>query len=379
MRYSTLWLCVLSLTISVACGKRDDPTPPVPVIPQATSDLVVAQRGQQVILGWSYPTLSTAGRNLPAVDSIEVLRLVESLPPDAAATGEIPAAADAGEPWEKTLFSTVSLPSPVRFNRDADTIATLSGDRIPAAVAGSRVIFVDEPDLRDDQGRPVRISYAVRTTTGDASSDTGNIVSIVPLELSGPPRNLRAEARASDVALNWEPPADATERPPIGYFVYRFGADGVSIDAGKPVNEAPVDGTSYSDSPPLGVWSYTVTAVRDAGPPAVESAPAELVRAEFRDVLAPPPPGEVLTLLEDPAVRIVWTESQAADLEGYLVYRSVEGGARVKLTPAPVTSSPFRDANPPRGASYVYAVSSIDRAGNESEPTVAATVIIPPR
>jgi hypothetical protein len=56
----TLSFVVISLLVA-ACGKRGDPRPPVPVIPKATTDLVVTQRAGQVILSWSYPALTTAG------------------------------------------------------------------------------------------------------------------------------------------------------------------------------------------------------------------------------------------------------------------------------------------------------------------------------
>ena len=66
-------LAVLALTLA-ACGKRGDPRPPVPIIPKATSDLVVTQRGPKVILAWSYPALTTAGKSLTKVKRVMVYR-----------------------------------------------------------------------------------------------------------------------------------------------------------------------------------------------------------------------------------------------------------------------------------------------------------------
>src|SRR5579863_8836098 len=68
---------VALLLLLSACGKRGDPHPPVPVIPKATTDLVVAQRGAKVILSWSYPALSTAGRKLGPIRRIVVDRYIE--------------------------------------------------------------------------------------------------------------------------------------------------------------------------------------------------------------------------------------------------------------------------------------------------------------
>src|SRR5262249_39433002 len=72
-----LILFVLAL---VACGKRGDPHPPIPIIPKATTDLVVAQRGSKVLLSWSYPALTTAGKNLTNIRRVTVYRTIEPLP-----------------------------------------------------------------------------------------------------------------------------------------------------------------------------------------------------------------------------------------------------------------------------------------------------------
>src|SRR5437867_6701939 len=68
------------LVLLAACGKRGDPHPPVPVIPKATSDLVVAQRGAKVILSWSYPSVTTAGQKLGGIRRVVLYRYTEELP-----------------------------------------------------------------------------------------------------------------------------------------------------------------------------------------------------------------------------------------------------------------------------------------------------------
>src|SRR5690242_6711290 len=99
-------LAAAALVLAVACGKRGDPHPPVPVIPKATSDLVVAQRGTKVILSWSFPALSTAGLKLGRIRRVVVYRYVEPLPvtpPQPPQAGEV----DTTLPTAMALFAKV--------------------------------------------------------------------------------------------------------------------------------------------------------------------------------------------------------------------------------------------------------------------------------
>src|SRR5436853_4636179 len=73
-------LSIVFFAVLFACGKRGDPRPPVPVIPKATSDLVVTQRGSKVILTWSYPSLTTSGQTLRDLRRVVVYRVTEELP-----------------------------------------------------------------------------------------------------------------------------------------------------------------------------------------------------------------------------------------------------------------------------------------------------------
>src|SRR5476649_2685494 len=70
---------IVFLVLVLACGKRGDPRPPIPVIPKATGDLVVTQRASKLILSWSYPALTTAGRTLTNIRRVSVYRYFEEI------------------------------------------------------------------------------------------------------------------------------------------------------------------------------------------------------------------------------------------------------------------------------------------------------------
>jgi hypothetical protein len=348
-------LLALSFVVLVACGKRGDPKPPVPVIPQATSDLVVTQRGSNVILSWSYPSLTTAGKSLTGVRRIVVYRHTEELP---AGPGVLP------------------LATP-QFLKLRKQIESIDGASLQGATSGARLTYVDAPPFHAANGGRMRVTYSVVTEGEAARSDLSNLASIVPLDVAVAPASLTATAKAEGVTLSWTAPTTSVtpNAKPIlgGYNVYRDAAT-------TPVNAAPISAPTYVDVPPYGEHEYRVTAVAGSN---VESDPSPAARATFKDLLPPPAPAELTALVETKAVRLVWEPVDASDLAGYKLYRSEGSGAalkvvaRIPLTPQPITATNYRDVNVNVGISYFYEVTAVDKSGNESRPAKTDWVLAP--
>src|SRR5712692_339 len=306
-KYLPLLLFVLS-----ACGKRGNPHPPVPIIPKATSDLVVAQRGPQVLLSWSFPSLTTAGQNLTKVRRVVVYRAVEELPvaqPPRDA-GNLPAGeTDPKVPPPIALFSKVPPLTPAQFVKVRTRIDSIESARLPGSTVGAKLTYEDTPPFHTADGRPVRLDYAVVTEGFSASSDLSNIASLVPIDVPVPPPSLTATAKAEGVVLEWTPPATsitAKAKPFVaGYNVYRLSQGETASSFETPVNTSPVSKTTYTDVPPYGTFTYRVTAVSSASP-RIESDPSPPATATFKDLLPPPPPTGLTALVEAKAVRLVW-------------------------------------------------------------------------
>lgn len=354
-------LGLLLIVIGLACGKRGDPRPPVPVIPQATSDLVVTQRANRVVLSWSYPSLTTAGRSLPAVRRVIVYRSMEEVPP-----------------------STVAGPAtlaPAQFAKLSTRIDSIEGANLASATTGSRLSYEETPP----SGRPVRLTYGVVTEGVSARSELSNLVSIVPLNVAVAPPSLTTEAKAEGVTLRWEAPkaaaTDARATPVIvGYNIYRDPGDELT----KPVNPSPVTGTTFTDAPTYGDHRYVVTAVASVGPPLIESEASPAANATFKNLLPPPPPTGLSALIETSLVRLVWDPVDAPDLAGYKIFRmegvlmndEVRDLAGFVMTPQPIVETNFSD--PVQiGISYRYEVRAVDKSGNESAPAKTGWVLVP--
>jgi hypothetical protein len=358
-------LLFIFMAMTIACGKRGDPRPPVPVIPKATSDLVVTQRASKLLLSWSYPSLTTAGKSLPAIRRVTVFRYIEELP-------ATPAVQPSSPPPPLTA---------VQFAKLSQRIDSIEGANLPASSVGAKLLYEDSPPMRSSSGRPVRITYGVVTEGISARGAVSNLVAIVPLDVAMPPSNLAATPKAEGVVLTWTEPTTAATgaaKPAVvGYNIYRT-TKGQSIDQfAVPVTPSPVTRTEYTDVPPYGTYEYRVSAVASAGPPRIESEPSQPITATFKDLVPPPPPASLTALVETKVVRLVWDAVDVTDLAGYNVYRT-EAAGRIKFTYGlPINQTNFLDVSLLPGIEYYYSVTAVDKSGNESAETKSQWVMVP--
>jgi len=381
---------VVPVFVLVACGKRGDPKPPVPIIPQATSDLVVTQRADNVILSWSYPALTTAGRSLTNVRRISIYRYDEELPvpaggrdPNALQPGNV----DPTQPQPQAQFARIPTISQVQFAKLSHRIYSIEKANFSTATSGAKLIYTDTPPTRSADGRPVRVNYAVVTEGGTAHSDYSNLAILVPLPVSVPPASLAATAKTEGVTLNWSAPTQTTTGTGgpivIGYNIYRSAPGQAPGELAAPINPSLVTTTTFTDAPPYGEHEYRVTAVAASGPPLVQSDASAPARVTFKDLVAPPAPTGLEALVETGAVRLIWDPVQAPDLAGYRLYRT-EGVGHVNIKEAgtiplgpPVTTNSWVDSRADLGIAYKYAVTAIDKNGNESARVWTNWVVVP--
>ena len=380
----------LSLVVLAACGKRGDPHPPVPIIPQATSDLVVSQRGPNVVLAWSYPSLTTAGKKLDVVRRVVVYRYTEELPatqPPRDVKTLLPGDVDPTQPQAIALFAKVPGLTPAQFNRLKEKLDSIESAKLPEATSGAKLIYTDTPEFHTKDGRPVRLNYAIVTEGGTTQSAVGNVAAIVPIDVPLPPSNVAAAPKAEGVVLTWTAPEKAATgdaKPFIaGYNVYRIARGETPGELTPPVNIAPISTTTYTDAPPYGDFDYRVTAVARTSP-RIESDPSPVVTATFKDLMPPPAPASITALVETKSVRLVWDAVDAPDLANYTVYRTEgvghgepkEAGTFAEFI-LPAGTTTVLDKDPSPGIEYKYAVTASDKNGNESKRVSTGWVLVP--
>ena len=335
------------------------------------------------MLSWSYPALTTAGRSLPKVRRVVVYRYTEELP--VSAQGRDPKTLQPGDvdltlPQPLVLFSQIPTIPAAQFAKLSTRIDSIESANLPAASSGARLIYEDSPPFQTTDGRPIRLTYAIVTEGVNARSDFSNLVTIIPLDVAVAPAALSAAAKPEGVVLTWTRPekaATGTNAPVLaGYNLYRLAPGDRLDEFPVPINTAPITTTTYTDTPPYGDHEYRVTAVATTGPPRIESEPSAAAPASFKDLVPPPPPQNIQVLVETKAVRLVWDDVQVPDIYGYQIYRS-DRGHRYTLIKHPSTEAQFLDISVEPGITYVYEISSVDKARNESKTTATGPVLVP--
>jgi hypothetical protein len=355
-------------------------------VPAPVKDLTVVQQGPRLLLSFTYPTVTPAGTALAGISAVEIWSVSRVAP------GGKPATIDARE------FGNVA--KPVQKVEGADLTSATSGSRIdialtlpptlltpapapavppaaatppaapPPAAGTTTPVTATPPTTAATTPAPAGPQpqagyFAVRTLgkNGDRS-EISNIVSLVPTAPPAAPSRVTVTARGDGVLVEWTP----VEGTVTGYNVYRRGAQ--ERANAKPIHTSGAQEKSWLDNTARFGQSYIygVTALSQTQPP-IESAIASEHEVRYVDRFAPPPPTELVALAETGRVRLVWRPSEAEDVAGYIVYRRAgDGGKFERVTPKPVEAAEYVDTAVTGGRAYVYRVTAVDQAGNESGP-----------
>jgi hypothetical protein len=333
---AALPLILLASAVLAGCGVQGTPQPPRIQQPERVKDLAASQIGKTIWLSFTLPRNATDGERLTKPQEVEVLRATEE--------------ANAGN--DLKVFLTVS-PEEIDKQKHGETI----------------VLWLPFDDtLRP----PLKIRLAVRTLTRGFRnrphpSDISPEVSIALLEVPGAIQGLQATVTEKAIKLSWPPPAQTV----TSYRILRSltGAP----DSFKQIAEP--NETSYDDSDFVfdRSYFYQVSAVVKEGGSAASSDNSTTLQVTPRDTFPPNPPQGLTAVFTTDVVEIIWNASSESDLRGYFVYRKEEGLGEVRLTSEPLSTPIYRDASVARAKTYIYRVTAVDTAGNESPFSEAAS------
>ena len=342
------------LLLSVSCGRKGPPLTPRAVVPGVVEGLRVEPREAGILLSWTRPARNEDGS--PLTDLLEF----------------------------RLLRATGPLQGPVVQASAFAPLATVRADRPEnAAVQGSLYVYRDDAAGQGlAMGRQYRYRIQAVNREGAAGPPSAEaVVDLVPAP--APPGAVSAAPDDGTVTLEWTAPSpeSRTDAPPVrGYNVYRGVGPGVY--GMQPANATPQTATRFRDT---GVqnettYYYIVRSVTGDRPPWRESADSPEVAATPRDLVPPAPPRGLVAVPGAGAVALAWDANAEADLLGYVVYRREPPHlVPVRLTETPIGRTTFTDGTIRPGATYLYAVTAVDRSTrrNESAPSEEIGVTLP--
>ena len=363
-----------------ACGRKADPTPPLPRGPRAVSDLAVEQEGDEAVLTFTYPDRLLTGAPLTDLAEIDVYRvtgasaMLTAPPPARPGGAPAPKTDEAPGAAARRAAQSVRLAEEA-FYREAKPVATLPAGALGQYTQGASVVYRDPlMPLLEKTSVPALAWSVVSVRRDGEKSPLSNIVTLTPEVPPAAPALGTVAAEENKVCIDWTGPSEDMLGRQVavgGYFVYRRQLPQDEYE--RPLNAAAVSDTSFVDSTVShgAAYFYTVRATA-LGKPRVEGPPSEEAGILYRDVYPPAAPARLDVLTEAKLVRLVWDPSPSPDVAGYIVYRAVDEGPAQPLTEKPVTDTFWTDPNVPEGKRSRYTVRAVDGHGNLSAPSPEA-------
>jgi len=367
-------LCLLM----VACAQTGQPLPPSLELPKPPSDLRASRKGDRVTLTWSEPTLTTDRQSVRYLGPTQVCRSSES---------EITVC---GSP-----AATLPAPPSTTPKRAPHHPASQKSD----TPHPSPQTYIDTlPVAMQQQNPSAEVTYAIEVLNSDSrGAGLSNRIHVPAIATLPPPNDLSAELTGDGVVLTWTsagesqiiPNASAANSPSLQlrYRIYRrdesTGKDAIAGEV--PVGEPGPAHFTDSGLEWEKTYFYRITGVSIIKQPdtevQVEGDDTPPVRVVAHDIFPPAVPTGLQAAFsgegQKPFIDVIWAPVTNADLAGYNIFRSENGGAAIKLNSELVKSPAYRDFSVTSGKTYTYSVSAVDVRGNESHRSEQTSEPVP--
>jgi len=325
---------VLSVGLLAAgCGYVGDPLPPALKIPVPISDLAAVERGENIVIQFTVPRMTTEGLVLKRFGKLDLRIGSEGL-----------------QPFDLAVWEAGARPIPSPAEVKAGPVRL----QVPAAPwAGQEVLVAAR--VSNHKGR---------------WSDWSNLVTLHVTRPLPAPTAFEASNVRQGVRLRW----DISEtRPRLRFRVFRrTGGAGPFTRVAETDQRTWVDtGTRYGT-----LYEYRVQAIETIGDDVAESEPTPLVSITPVDRFAPAPPTGLIAVAGPRGIALTWEPVRDQDLAFYRVYRSSEDG-QVRRIADSLAAPGYSDQDVNPAERYTYTVTAVDNSGNESQPSAAVSATVP--
>ncbi len=348
------WVVMLA-----GCGLAANPRPPTLWLPKPVRDLQAARVGDTVQLRWTMPRHTTDNVELRGPQRAQLCWIQPQGQNLAFSKKQCRVAGNGSFEPDKPAQFAASLPAELKQGT-------------PGAVA----FFVE---LENPAGKTAGPSNAAWAAAGAA-----------PPGVTG----LELQAVQDGVVLHWveaAPQPDMTMRIQRTLVIPPKAPKPNERNGAPPPQEQTLE-VDLSGGDPGGaldhdasldhIYRYTAQRVQhvtlDGRMLELAGAPSQPVMIDAKDVFPPAVPQGLVAVADDQAhaIALSWRPDTAPDLAGYVVYRrdrTAEMEWERISGQAPVVPPSFEDRNVTVGHQYAYAVSAVDRDGNESTRSAPVT------
>jgi hypothetical protein len=335
------------------CAAESPPRPPRIQRPAKVNDLAVFQVGRTLELSFQLPVLATDGRRLTKPIEAEIFRCV-----------------------------TPQDQRPAREFVAVKPQVSIGPEELDRLKRGQKIIYDDPVPERDfAHSLGATFSFAMMTLTRGfrgrpRDSDLSNIAMTKLLDVSPPPEGVHVVQRPQALDLSWSAPVRGLDGGPlpalVEYRIYRSEQsppDTFRLEGKTPAPQYRDAGFQFNR-----IYFYKVRAVFEQMGHTAESAGSRVVEITPRDIFPPDAPLRLGAVYTGKAVQLIWNPVVAPDLAGYNVYRQAPGEVPRRLNQDLLKSPAFEDVAIAQGSAYVYWVTAVDLARNESQPSVKVRV-----
>jgi len=317
---------VLAVLAAAGCGYVAEPLPPLANVPNRVADLSALQRGTQIVVRFTVPTLTTEGIALKPPLHLDLR---------------------AG-------------PGPEPFNQE---VWAANATKVTATSIKEGVASYEIP-ATTWVGKDVLIAVDVSGTNGKESGWSKlTVVPVVPAPER--PADVQVESTAKGIRLTWQAHGNL-------FRIFR------STNGGPLMQVTEVPGPPWTDeTTQFGQkYDYQVqTIVKLPENREAESERSAEISLTPEDKFPPATPAGLRAAEAPNSIELSWEPDTESDFAGYRLYRSVSGAGFQQIADPDLPS--YSDRNVEHGKTYRYQVSAVDRIGNESSPSMPVEITFP--
>ena len=322
------FIAALCLAAATGCGYIGPPLPPALNIPERVTATAASQHADQLVVGFIITGKTTDGLVLRRLRAIDL-----RMGPPAASMAK----------WEQSARAIPVEP------------ASIDGHELKVPIAGW-------------ENQDVVVAVRAVGPTGRAGAWSEPLtVHVVPVP---PVPAVSASAGPDGITLSW-PRESAPTGTTWRVFRQKKGEEQAAAvaDATEPRWVDPITEENAE-------FTYRVQALLPAGKTVAEGEKSRAVSVTYKDVFPPAVPSALTAIAGVGSIELTWEPNHEPDLRGYQVYRAEASGALARL--GAVTGEViYSDKTVGHANRYRYAVSAIDKLGNESKLSATVEVTAP--